>query len=64
MAQRMMTPPIVGVPFFDVRWCSGVSSRSVSVPCCMRRRRRISQGPTMSEITSAEISAMKDRNVR
>ena len=35
MAPRMMTPPIVGVPFF-VRWRSGVSSRIVSPPCCTR----------------------------
>ena len=41
---RMMTPPIVGVPFF-VRWRSGVSSRIVSPPCCLSRSLRDDPGP-------------------
>ena len=60
---RMMMPPIVGVPFF-VRWRSGVSSRIVSPPCCFSRSRVMIHGPITSEITSAEMRAMKDRNVR
>ena len=63
MAARITRPPIVGVPFF-VRWRSGVSSRIVSPPCCQARSFRISGGPIRSEITSAVIRAMKDRNVR
>ena len=62
MAVRITTPPIVGVPRLP-RWRSGVSSRIVSAPCCITRSRRISHGPMSSEITSAEIRAMKDRNV-
>jgi len=63
IAARMTIPPIVGVPFL-VRCRSGVSSRIVSPPCCAVRRRRISQGPTRSEMMNAVISAMKERNVR
>jgi len=62
MAARITTPPIVGVPFL-LRWRSGVSSRTVSAPYCIRRNRPISHGPISSEITRAVINAMNDRNV-
>ena len=63
IAVRMTMPPIVGVPFF-VRCRSGVSSRIVSPPCCSTRSRRISHGAISSEMISAEIRAMNERNVR
>ncbi len=53
---------MVGVPFFE-RWRSGVSSRTVSPPCCHSFSFSMSGGPISSEITSAEIKAMTERNV-
>src|SRR5882724_176787 len=63
IAVRKTMPPIVGVPFF-VRCRSGVSSRIVWLPCCSARSRRMSHGAISSEMISAEIRAMNERNVR
>ncbi|SVA87615.1 uncharacterized protein METZ01_LOCUS140469 [marine metagenome] len=57
----MMTPPIVGVPFFFM-WDLGPVGRISSLIwflCSMW----ITQGPTMKLITSAAIAADAARNV-
>ncbi len=62
-ADRISTPPIVGVPFFSIRCRSGPSSR-IGWPCrCTDRSQRISGGPRMKLTTSAVRQAAPERNV-
>ncbi len=53
---------MVGVPFFF--WCvSGVSSRTLLCPCCLRRSRAMSLGPTSIPSSSANTPAAMMRKV-
>ncbi len=61
VAERMISPPIVGVPCFCI-WPSNPRSRTVS-PTCMRRNRLMMPFPHHSEMsneTNTAIAARKE----
>jgi hypothetical protein len=62
-AARISTPPIVGVPFFSIRWRSGPSLRIGWPPRCTDFSQRITRGPSTKQITSAVRHAAPERKV-
>jgi hypothetical protein len=62
-ASRIITPPIVGVPFFSIRWRSGPSSRIGWPPRWKDRSQRMMVLPKIRQISSAVMAAAPARKV-
>ena len=61
---RMSTPPMVGVPFFSIRWRSGPSGRIGWPARCTVLSQRMKLGPTSRLIVNAVRHAAPALNVR
>ena len=61
---RIITPPMVGVPFLVSRWDAGPSSRMGWPSRCLDFNQRMMAGPVKKLMSSAVIAAPPLRNVR
>ncbi len=59
MAERIIKPPIVGVPFF-CNWPSNPKSRTVS-PTCFFSNKSMIRFPNTNEINNEKMSAIAAR---